>query len=73
MGKPHYLMTTRLFANLSTKKNRPNRPFLILLFELLKRKNEIIHYVMISKYKHFVFCRSGVYIYTYPFYFHIIY
>ena len=39
----------RLLANLSTQKNKANRRFLILLYEKFKRKNEMIHCVMILK------------------------
>ena len=49
MDKVHYLMMTRLLANLSTQKNKANRRFLILLYEKFKRKNEMIHCVMVLK------------------------
>jgi hypothetical protein len=49
MGKVHYLMMTRLLANLNTQKNKANRQFLILLFKKLNQKNEMIPYMMVLK------------------------
>uniref|UniRef100_UPI0036D41449 hypothetical protein n=1 Tax=Heyndrickxia sporothermodurans TaxID=46224 RepID=UPI0036D41449 len=40
MGKAHYLMMTRLLANLSTQKNKANRQSLILLYEKLNQKTK---------------------------------
>lgn len=48
-GKAHYLMMTRILANLSTQKNKANRQFLILLYEKLHQKNEMIPCMMVLK------------------------